>query len=70
MWGGIPFIILTPVYSDEEFQAYIEDLYRAVAPGDRFILGFGDNVPPEGLLHRIRWLVESSEKHSAYPTVV
>jgi len=67
MWGGVPFIILTPVYSDEEFKAYIEDLYRAVAPGDRFILGFGDNVPPEGLLHRIRWLVDFNDKHGAYP---
>ena len=51
LWGGIPFSLLTPTYSDQEFESYVVDLYRAVAPGDRFILGFGDNVPPEALFH-------------------
>lgn len=67
LWGGIPFIILTPAFSDEEFEAYMEDLYRAVAPGDRFILGFGDNVPPEGLLRRIEWIAEFNGNHGTYP---
>jgi hypothetical protein len=70
MWGGIPFIILTPVFSDEEFCACVEDLYRAVAPGDRFILGFGDNVPPEALFHRIQWVVEFNEKRGRYPIAI
>jgi hypothetical protein len=67
MWGGIPAILMTPTYSDEEFQAYVEDLFAAVAPGDRFILGFGDNVPTDGLWHRIQWLVEYYHAHGAYP---
>jgi hypothetical protein len=67
LWGGVPFSVLTPAFSDEEFMAQIEDLYRSVAPGDRFILGFGDNVPPEALFHRIQWLARFSEAHSAYP---
>ena len=70
MWGGIPFAILTPQFSDSEFEAYMEDLYRAVAPGDRFILGFGDNVPPEALFHRIQWIAEFHEKHGTYPIEV
>lgn len=67
MWGGIPFSILTPQFSDSEFAAYMEDVYRAVAPGDRFILGFGDNVPPEALFHRIEWIAEFHEKKGTYP---
>jgi len=70
MWGGIAFSILTPQFSNKEFEAYMEDLYRAVAPGDRFILGFGDNVPPEALFHRIQWITEFNEKHGIYPIAV
>ena len=67
MWGGIASITLTPTFSDAEFQAYVEDLFSAVAPGDRFILGFGDNVPTDGLWHRIEWLAGYYRDHSAYP---
>jgi len=67
MWGGIPFSILTPEFSDDEFRTYVRDLYRAVAPGDRFILGFGDNVPPEALFDRVEWLAEYHAEHGAYP---
>lgn len=67
MWGGIASITLTPTYSDTEFQEYIMDLFDAVAPGDRFILGFGDNVPTDGLFHRIEWLAKYYREHSAYP---
>jgi hypothetical protein len=67
LWGGIPFAILTPQFSDQEFQDYMEELYRAVAPGDRFVLGFGDNVPPEALFKRLEWLVDFHEERGAYP---
>ena len=67
MWGGIASTMFTSTYSDEEFQAYIKDLFAAVAPGDRFILGTGDNVPTDGLWHRIEWLAEYYREHSTYP---
>jgi len=53
MWGGIPSIILTEVFSDADFERHMEDLFDAVAPGDRFVLGFGDNVPTDALFHRV-----------------
>jgi hypothetical protein len=67
MWGGIASTMFTPTYSDEEFYAYIEDLFAAVAPGDRFVLGTGDNVPTDGLWRRIEWLAEYYHAHSTYP---
>lgn len=70
IWGGIPYSILTPLYSDDEFEAYVIDLYRAIAPGDRFILGFGDNVPTDAFFHRLQWLSEFNEKNGAYPVTV
>jgi uroporphyrinogen-III decarboxylase len=57
MWGGVASTILTDVYSDEEYERYLEDLFAAIAPGDRFILGFGDNVPTDALYPRIQRLI-------------
>ncbi len=67
LWGGIASITLTPTFSEEEFRAYIEDVFDAVAPGDRFILGFGDNVPTDGLWSRIEWLAQYYRRRAGYP---
>lgn len=67
MWGGIPSVIPTEVFSDGEFERYMEDLFAAVAPGDRFILGFGDNVPTDVLFDRVKRVAEFWCERSAYP---
>ena len=61
MWGGLPAVIYTPTYSDDEFESFLERLFAAVAPGDRFILGFGDNAPTDALFHRILRTARSVE---------
>ncbi len=70
MWGGIPAILLTETFSDEEFESYVVDLFRAVAPGDRFILGFGDNAPTDALFHRIAKAAELYQKYGDYPVSI
>ena len=67
MWGGLATVILTDVFTEEEFERFLEDLFAAVAPGDRFILGFGDNVPTDALFKRIRRIARFWADHSAYP---
>lgn len=67
MWGGVPCVLLTPTYSDEQFESYLEELFRAVAPGDRFILGFGDNVPTDGLFERVKRLAQFWQERGSYP---
>ena len=67
MWGGIPCVMLTPDYSDEEYIECLDRLFQAVAPGDRFILGFGDNVPTNGLLSRIVMTAQYWAEHGQYP---
>ncbi len=53
IWGGIPSIILGPPFSERELEAYMEDLFRTISPGDAFILGVGDNVMPEAQIKRV-----------------
>lgn len=67
MWGGIPSVMLTPTYSDAEFEGCMEELFRAVAPGDRFILGFGDNVPTDALFDRVAWVARFWAERGGYP---
>ncbi len=67
MWGGLPSTVLTPTYSEDEYEAFLERLWAAVAPGDRFILGFGDNVPTDALFHRIQRLVAFWLERGQYP---
>jgi uroporphyrinogen-III decarboxylase len=67
MWGGVPSVILTDTYTDAEFESYMDGLFQAVAPGDRFILGFGDNVPTDALFSRIRRVAEIWAEHGRYP---
>jgi len=67
LWGGIPAILLSPTCDDTNLAAWLEDLFAAVAPGNRFILGFGDNVPTDGLWSRILQVVDSYRQHCRYP---
>ena len=65
VWGGVPAIVMTDTFSDDEFEEYMRGLFDAVAPGDRFILGLGDNVPTDGKFERILRLAEMSK--GAFP---
>lgn len=67
MWGGVASVILTDTFSDAAFERYMEDLFRAVVPGDRFILGFGDNVPTDALLSRIKRVAQFWAERGRYP---
>ena len=53
IWGGVPSVLLTDTFSDEEFERNLRDVFHTMAPGRRFILGFGDNAPTDALFHRI-----------------
>jgi uroporphyrinogen-III decarboxylase len=67
IWGGIPSVILCDPVSDEEFEQYVFNLFRTIAPGDAFILGVADNVMPEAKLERIKWISEMVEEYGGYP---
>jgi len=67
IFGGVPSIVLEPSMPEAEFEAYMRDLFRAIAPGDAFILGVADNVMPTSLIERVERISELVEQHGAYP---
>ena len=70
LWGGIPSILFEPQYSDEDFDSYITGMFREIAPGDRFIVGMGDNLPFDGKLDRIARIADLIDKHGTLPIQV
>ena len=67
IWGGIPSILFEPKYSDEDFDAYIKNMFQEMAPGYRFIVGMGDNLPFDGDLNRVRRVVELIDRYGTLP---
>lgn len=54
IFGGIPSnMLLHDTASDEEFEAYMDNLFRGIAPGDRFIVGVADTTPREADFNRL-----------------
>jgi len=67
MWGGLATVILTEACSDQEFESFLESLFRDIAPGDRFILGFGDNVPTDASFERVKRIARFWDECGHYP---
>jgi uroporphyrinogen-III decarboxylase len=67
IWGGIPSAILEEPYTDEQFDAYLDNLFATIAPGDAFILGVADNVMPGAKLDRLERVSEAVAARGRYP---
>jgi len=67
IWGGIPSVLLCEPVSDAEFEAYMEQLFRTIAPGDAFILGVADNVMAETKFSRIERVSEMVDAYGQLP---
>jgi len=68
IWGGIPSIILCPdLCSEEEFQHYLVEIFRVIAPGKAFIFGVADNVVPEASFDRLLQVIELIDRRGKYP---
>ncbi|MBI3980021.1 MAG: hypothetical protein HY331_17755 [Chloroflexi bacterium] len=67
IFGGVPSTILEPTFPEEEFEEYMLNLFRTIAPGDAFILGVADNTMPDALIERIERISDLVEEHGNYP---
>jgi hypothetical protein len=67
IWGGIPSVVLEESFSDEEFETYMQELFRIIAPGDAFIMGVSDNVTGPSSFSRIVRIGEMIEEFGHYP---
>lgn len=67
LWGGIPSIMFEPSFGEEEFDDYVKALFKEMAPGTRFIVGMGDNLPVAADINRVGRVVELIEQYGMLP---
>jgi methylmalonyl-CoA mutase cobalamin-binding domain/chain len=68
IFGGIPSnMVLAESATDEEFEAYLDHLFKVIAPGKRFILGIADTTPPNAVFERLIRIGERVEKEARLP---
>jgi methylmalonyl-CoA mutase cobalamin-binding domain/chain len=67
LWGGIPSTIVLPETSEADFEAYMDELFRAVAPGQRMLVGIADQVPPNAVFSRLQRIGERVEREGRLP---
>ena len=66
--GGIPSnLVLAEATTDGDFRKFLDHLFKAVAPGNRLILGIADTVPPAAVFDRLLRIGERAEKEGRLP---
>jgi len=54
LWGGLPGALFSPCFSTEQFEAHLSEAVEVFAEDGRCVLGVADQVPPDGLISRVR----------------
>ena len=68
IFGGVPSVaLLEDSMSEDEFEAHMRRLFAEIAPGDRFILGVSDMVPPDAKWDRLVRVARMVEDWGALP---
>jgi corrinoid protein of di/trimethylamine methyltransferase len=68
VFGGIPSsILLEESTSELDFISYVDDLFKAVAPGRRIIFGIADSTPPGAVFSRLVQLGERIAEEGLLP---
>jgi len=67
LFGGIPSTVVLPGTSEADFEAYMDELFHAVAPGGRIVIGIADEVPPQAVFSRLQRIGERIEREGRLP---
>ena len=67
LFGGIPSTIVLPETSEAQFEVCLDELFRAVAPGTRMVVGIADQVPPQAVFSRLQRIGERVEREGRVP---
>jgi hypothetical protein len=54
LWGGLPGALFSPLYSEEQFEYHLQDAVRVFKADGHCVLGVADQVPPDGLISRVK----------------
>jgi hypothetical protein len=61
LWGGLPGAMFSPCFSEEQFESHLQEAVRVFTADGRCVLGVADQVPPDGLISRVKRVREVVE---------
>ncbi len=63
IWGGLPGAIFSPHFSENNFDYHVKKVLATFSVDSGFVLGVADQVPPDGLISRVRKIREMVETY-------
>lgn len=67
LWGGVPGSLFSPLHSEKMFEEYVRRyITHHKQVGLPFLLGIGDQLPPDGLIERIHKVREIVDEIGGY----
>jgi uroporphyrinogen-III decarboxylase len=66
IWGGLPGIVFTPNQTEESFVQHVKDVLALMRQRPGFVLGVADQVPPDGLIDRVRMVAPLCDEYGRY----
>jgi uroporphyrinogen-III decarboxylase len=67
MWGGIPGVLFTPGIDDKFFESYVKNVIKIMESEPRYVLGIGDQIPPDGIIERVKIVSRLVEAYECGP---
>jgi len=68
LWGGIPeTLLLEKSATAAELDDFLDEMFKVIPPGKRFIAGIGDTAPPASDFQRLVHIGERFEKEGRLP---
>lgn len=65
-WGGIPGLLFTPLISNEDFEKFVTEVIKIMVREPRYVLGIADQLPPNGIVDRVKRVSDLVEKYGSY----
>ncbi len=66
LWGGLPGAYFSHLYPEKTLQQMAMDVMERHLEDHKFIMGVADQVPPDGVIERVRHISNLVKKHGRY----
>jgi uroporphyrinogen-III decarboxylase len=66
IWGGVPAAFFSPVYPESVLRDIVMECIRCFPRSESFILGVCDQVPPDGIIERVKVVADLVEEYARY----
>ena len=66
IWGGLPGIVFTPNFAEDNFVAHVKNMLKVMRRRPRYVLGVADQVPPDGILERVGCVAALCDEFGRY----